>query len=298
MDLTQIRYFLALAETLNFTRAADRCNVTQPALTRAVQRLEEELGGALILRERALTQLTEFGRTMLPLLRQTAEAAEAVRSGATGFARRDGPVPLRIGLERCLPVRTLLPLLREVAAHIHQLELILAEDTPDALAEALLAGALDVALLPGMAPLPDRLSRWPLWTQGLAVLLPEGHPLAERAEVPAEALRGEALLPSVSAAAAAACARIGEAVPLRRAAHAAGSSMGALDALVALGLGIALVPAGAPHGPGCVERPLAGEGMALPVLLAVPAGRPMNPAVAAFVKLARARRWDAPSEAS
>ena len=50
MDLTQIRYFLALARTLNFTRAAEACNVTQPALTRSIQRLEEELGGPLLLR--------------------------------------------------------------------------------------------------------------------------------------------------------------------------------------------------------------------------------------------------------
>ena len=55
MDLTQIRYFLALAQTLNFTRAAEACHVIQPALTKSIQRLEEELGGPLLLRERALT---------------------------------------------------------------------------------------------------------------------------------------------------------------------------------------------------------------------------------------------------
>ena len=77
MDLVQIRYFLALAETLNFTRAAERCNVTQPALTRSIQRLEDELGGPLLLRERNLTQLTELGRAMLPLLEQTVHRCRA-----------------------------------------------------------------------------------------------------------------------------------------------------------------------------------------------------------------------------
>jgi DNA-binding transcriptional LysR family regulator len=48
LQLYQVRYFLALARTLNFTRAAEQCNVTQPALTKAVQKLEQELGGALI----------------------------------------------------------------------------------------------------------------------------------------------------------------------------------------------------------------------------------------------------------
>lgn len=51
MDFNQVRFFLALAETLNFTRAAERCHVTQPALTQSIKRLELELGGDLIVRD-------------------------------------------------------------------------------------------------------------------------------------------------------------------------------------------------------------------------------------------------------
>jgi DNA-binding transcriptional LysR family regulator len=53
MEMHQVRYFLALCEELNFTRAAERCHVTQPSLTRAIKQLEEELGGTLFHRERA-----------------------------------------------------------------------------------------------------------------------------------------------------------------------------------------------------------------------------------------------------
>ncbi len=80
MDLTHIGYFLALARTLNFTRAAETCNVTQPALTKSIQRLEEKLGGPLLLRERSLTQLTPLGQAMLPLLDQTQAAPSVPRS--------------------------------------------------------------------------------------------------------------------------------------------------------------------------------------------------------------------------
>ena len=52
MEMHQVRYFLAVADTLNFTRAAELCHVSQPALTRAIQQLEEELGGLLLRRER------------------------------------------------------------------------------------------------------------------------------------------------------------------------------------------------------------------------------------------------------
>src|SRR4029450_6087470 len=79
MQIYQVRYFLALARTLNFTRAAEQCNVTQPALTKAIQKLEQELGGTLIHRERHLTQLTELGKMILPTLEKILAAAEAVR---------------------------------------------------------------------------------------------------------------------------------------------------------------------------------------------------------------------------
>ena len=74
MEIHQVRYFLAVVETLNFTKAAERCNVSQPALTRAIQLLEHELGGLLFRRERANTHLTELGRMVLPHLKQSFDA--------------------------------------------------------------------------------------------------------------------------------------------------------------------------------------------------------------------------------
>src|SRR6516225_8569832 len=85
MEMHQVRYFLAVADTLNFTRAAELCHVSQPALTRAIQQLEEELGGLLLRRERKLTHLTDFGRLLEPHLRQLAADAEAAKTTAKRF---------------------------------------------------------------------------------------------------------------------------------------------------------------------------------------------------------------------
>src|SRR5271165_3302417 len=85
MEMHQVRYFLAVAETLNFTRAAERCHVSQPALTRAIQQLEEELGGLLLRRERKLTHLTDFGRLIQPHLHQLFSDAEAAKTTAKRF---------------------------------------------------------------------------------------------------------------------------------------------------------------------------------------------------------------------
>ena len=85
MEMHQVRYFLAVARTLNFTRAADECNVTQPSLTRAIKQLEAELGGDLFRRERP-SGLTELGQRMHPLLKQCYEAALGARSLASDFS--------------------------------------------------------------------------------------------------------------------------------------------------------------------------------------------------------------------
>src|ERR1700746_811941 len=82
MEMHQFRYFLAVADALNFTRAAEQCHVSQPALTRAIQQLEQELGGLLLGRERKLTHLTDFGRLIEPHLRQLHADADAAKSTA------------------------------------------------------------------------------------------------------------------------------------------------------------------------------------------------------------------------
>src|SRR5439155_20924950 len=88
MEMHQVRYFLAVARLLNFTRAADDCNVTQPSLTRAIKQLEAELGGDLFRRERPV-QLTELGQRMQPLLQQCYEAASGARSLAASLKSGD-----------------------------------------------------------------------------------------------------------------------------------------------------------------------------------------------------------------
>jgi LysR family transcriptional regulator, hydrogen peroxide-inducible genes activator len=97
MEMHQVRYFLALCETLNFTRAAESCNVSQPALTRAVHKLEEELGGLLLRREHNLTHLTDFGRLVRPHLEQVMAQAEAAKSTAMHFLRMDN-APINLGV--------------------------------------------------------------------------------------------------------------------------------------------------------------------------------------------------------
>ena len=97
MEMHQVRYFLAVARELNFTRAAESCNVAQPSLTRAIKQLEDELGGELFRRERNLSHLTELGHRMLPMLQQCYDSALTAKSLAQSM--KSGAVaPLAIAL--------------------------------------------------------------------------------------------------------------------------------------------------------------------------------------------------------
>jgi DNA-binding transcriptional LysR family regulator len=82
MNMQQIRYFIALCQEQNFTRAARQCGVAQPSLTRAIKLLEEELGGRLFHRTRRRTSLSALGCAVHPHLQQIAQAATDARRAA------------------------------------------------------------------------------------------------------------------------------------------------------------------------------------------------------------------------
>ena len=122
METHQVRYFLAVGRTLNFTKAAEECNVTQPSLTRAIKKLEDELGGPLFHRERANTHLTELGRAMLPHIEQSYLAAQSARALAEALKRGD-VVHLRLGLTNSVPSRLFSDVLNGVRNGVPNFEL-------------------------------------------------------------------------------------------------------------------------------------------------------------------------------
>ena len=151
MELHQIRYFLALCAELNFTRAADRCDVAQSSLTRAIKLLETELGGALFHRGRANTHLTSLGERVKPFLaRAYGEVQDALRA-AQDFARAR-TASLRLGLMRTLAPPRPAALVAALRARVPDIDLQVTEAGAQALQERLLAGELDAAIygLPGL----------------------------------------------------------------------------------------------------------------------------------------------------
>lgn len=191
MEMHQVRYFLAVTRTLNFTRAADECNVTQPSLTRAIKQLEAELGGDLFRRERP-TQLTELGQRMHPLLKQCYDAAVGARSLASSF--KSGELgALRIALTHSVDISLLIPFLNQVKRQFNRLEFKFLRGDRDEVVEMLKKGDAELGIAAELDDW-DRLDSWPLFTEDFRLVVSKAHRLAGQASVEIDDLRAEQLL--------------------------------------------------------------------------------------------------------
>jgi DNA-binding transcriptional LysR family regulator len=292
MELHQIKYFLAVADTFNFTRAAEQCNVTQPALTKALQKLETELGGQLIHRERQLTHLTDLGKLVLPMLRRTYGAAEAARSSAKKYQRKE-VAALKLALAWRVPAWIVAEPLTKVSQFMPGLQVELVEGAPEALADMLLSGTVNAAIGDNeINDLPERIDSWPLFTENLAVLAGQGSAVASMAEVPIDVLERSTWVERAGCEGfSKLCRSILPEHPVPRVGH-WGGNLDHLQHMVSAGLGLMLWPEHAPHIAGVVTLPIAGRPLRHTVRLLVVAGRPYSPALGAFVKVARVHDWN------
>jgi DNA-binding transcriptional LysR family regulator len=193
MEMHQVRYFLAVARVLNFTRAADECNVTQPSLTRAIKQLEAELGGDLFRRERPAAQLTELGLRMHPLLKQCYEAAAGARQLASSF--KSGEVgALRIALTHSVDLSLLIPYLDQIKRLFNRLEFRFLRGNSREVGELLKKGEAELGIAAEIGEEWDRLDAWPLFTEGFQLVVNNRHPLAEREGITFEDLQSQQLL--------------------------------------------------------------------------------------------------------
>ena len=290
MEMHQLRYAVAAARTLSFTRAAEQCHVTQPALTAAVKKLEAQLGGPLFHRERNRLRLTEFGRQMEPLLAGVLERAEAARSAAESLRLLNQP-PVRVGVMPTLgPVRLAAFLASFERSH-PGVEVAIREGRPAALAAWLEADALDAAIL---NPLDAPGEVWrvePLYTERYVVLLPADHPLRARDALALGDLAGQPYVDRLACEmrerVMAVCGQRGVELYARFRSE----REDWVQAMVAANLGFAFMPEHSITHPGAIQRPLADPVVERTVALATMPGRPHAPAVAAFMRAARSFRW-------
>lgn len=290
MELHEMRYFLTLCDTLHFGKAAEICNVTQPGITRAIQKMEDELGGLLFSRERGKTHLTDLGRLLEPHLREVLARTHEAKETASRFLRLDS-APLRLGVMCTIgPVR-FVSFLGHFRAQNPGIEITLQEAVPDRLCELLLTGALDVALMARPDGFPEPLRPQSLYRERFVIACSVGHPFAQKPAVRVQDLDGQPYLARVN------CEFRDH---LRETCHANGSHLaGAFRSeredwiltMVAAGMGICFLPEFSNTVPGVVSRPVIEPAVDREVCLVTVGGRRWSSPVAAFVRAVERYRW-------
>lgn len=288
MELHQVRYFVALASTLNFTRAAELCSVTQPALTKSVQKLEQELGGELIYRERNLTRLTDLGKEVLPMLERTLASADAVRRRAQEFQQKD-VAPLTLGFIPSVSVSLVIEPIAEIAKFVPGLRVEFRQETAEKLIDLLLGGDVSAAIAGDIQDMPARIDNWPLFEERYVAVLAPSHELADRPAIGAEQLRSEIILTRVGCDVAPKIWKWGFAESQPTLGHRSEHEVH-LQHMAAAGFGVILAPEHVPRLPTLTTVPIEGDPIWRKVRLLAVQGRRYSPALDAFLKVAR--QWD------
>jgi len=285
----QVRYFLAVCEHLNFTRAAEHCNVAQPSLTRAIKLLEEELGGALFHRERANTHLSELGQIVRPHLQEVHDRSLAVKREAMDFGKLRR-AKLRLGVMCTIAPTMLVELVTALQTRHPGVEIHLADGAAPELDKRLKEGDLEAAIYCDPNGWEDeRLHRLLLFREQMLIVMPPNHRLANQAEVRMSDLDGECYVNRVH------CEFNGDDRPAWDTCRWKTVYRSERDdwvlAMVAAGIGFGFMPEKCINHPGVVGRPLVEPEFWREVSLVTVRGRPHSPALGALVREATRLPW-------
>ena len=288
MEMSQVRYFLAVAGELNFTKAAEKSNVSQPSLTRAIKLLEAELGGPLFHRERANTHLSELGRMVRPHLQQLYDESQAAKRLARDFTKLK-TITLRFGVMCTIAPTHLIELMQAIQTRYPDVELELTDSGAGELQDKLLKGEIEAAIyaLPGQVD--ERLHVLPLYREQMVIAVSPKHRLAAKNAVMPKDLDGEPYINRIN------CEFNGHVMPELDDVEFKTVFRSERDdwvmAMVASGAGFGFMPESCVNHPGVVARPLVEPEFWRDVNLVTVRGRPHSPAVGALVREAMRIKW-------
>ncbi len=290
MEMQQVRYFIAVKDTLNFTRAAELCNVSQPSLTRAIQMLESEFGGPLFNRERGNTHLTELGRIMEPYLTAVAGQAAEAKRHALAYGKLD-MAPLKIGAMCTVGPAIISDLIIKFRMDNPGVEFVVSDCTAQSLTDMLITGDLTLALFAAPGGLDDRFHALELFEEDFVVAVARNHRLAALETVRGADLHGEAYVNRTN------CEYLDFArsellergVKTRQVFSSERDDW--VQGMIKAELGFGFFPEFSVTDPALVTRPLVDPHFTRRIQLVTVRGRPHSPAVGAFVAEARSFMW-------
>lgn len=290
MEMSQIRYVLAAAKTLNFTKAAGDCNVSQPALTKAIKTLEGELGAALFHREGKRVLLSDFGGSMLPHLQRIMDEAEVTQALAQNF-RLLNQAPIRLGVMSTIGHVRLARFLAQFEKNHEGVELSVTEDNVTELRAKLDGDEFDLAVLNPMDGLGDGFHTHNLYTERYVVIFPPDHRLGKLNAVKLRDLSGEPYVDRLACEMREMVTGVCQDMDVELYARFRSEREDWVQAMVLARIGFAFMPEYSVTLPGLLQRPLVDPTVERVICLVTVPGRPFTPAVSAFVRAAQSFAW-------
>jgi DNA-binding transcriptional LysR family regulator len=286
----QVKYVLAAARLLNFTKAAAQCDVSQPALTKAVKTLEAELGAPVFPREGKRVLLSDFGRSLLPHLQHILQEAEATRTLADNF-RLLNSVPIRLGVMSTIgPVR-LSRFLAKFQADHPGVDVAVSESGAEDLKNRLERAELDLAVLNAMGDALGSFTAHELYRERYVVIFPPEHRLASLNAIKLADLSDEPYVDRLSCEMREAVMAVCRDHNVSLYARFRSEREDWVQAMVLARIGFAFMPECSVTLPDLLQRPLIDPEVSRAIsLLSVP-GRPFSPATAAMVRAAQKFPW-------
>jgi LysR family transcriptional regulator, hydrogen peroxide-inducible genes activator len=293
MELHQIRYFLAVEAARNFSRAAEHCCITQPALTRAIQKLEEEVGGPLFLRRQRGVELTELGRAMLPRLRRAFDDISGAQLEANELlaSRKQR---LRLGVMCTMGPERLIGFVQHLNASITDFEIVVSEAKGQDVVAQLLSDEIDV----GIVALPryaDEIEAIPLYRERYGLTMLMGHRLDRPCGATVADLDGEDYVERLNCEFDDYYGALHGEWPVTLNVRYSSAREDWVMAMIAAGMGVAIVPQSYTLPPGLVSVDLVEPVIERAMSLVTVRDRPIGPAAHAFITLVKAHDWSAPT---
>ena len=288
--MTQIRYVLTAAERLNFTKAAADCGVSQPALTKGIKALERELGAPVFHREGKRVLLTEFGKSMLPHLRQIEEGAEAAKVVAQNYQLLER-VPIRLGVLETVGHLRLARFLSGFEAQHDGLDLSVTTGSMKMLADQLEDDEIDLAILNKTEDVAARFNTFDLYGERYVVVFPTAHRLGQLNAVSLSDLSGERYVDRLSCEMCEMVMQVCETEDVQLYARFRSEREDWVQAMVLAGLGFAFMPEYSVTLPGLIQRPLVAPEVSRGIAIATARGRRHSPGTSALMRAAKNFAW-------
>ncbi len=290
VEMSQIKYVLASAKTLNFTKAAANCNVSQPALTKAIKTLEAQLGAPLFHREGKRVLLSEFGQSMLPHLRHIIAEADAAQMLADNFKLLN-EVPVRLGVMSTVGHVRLSRFLAKYQKDYDGVEVAVSEDSVAELKTKLEEGDLDLAILNPLDGLGDGFNVTELYNERYIVIIPPDHALADLNAIKLSDLSGQPYVDRLACEMREMVMGVCRDMGVELYARFRSEREDWVQAMVLARIGFAFMPEYSVTLPELLQRPLIEPSLSRTISMINVSGRPFSPAVSAFVRSAQSFGW-------